>query len=120
MRVWLMQTYPDTRMHQNKRYFHQYRDYEKRHLRWKHDRQDGIKYTEPTPPKYEGVGQPFHFTKMSNELTYEPDTNEINRMSESDFKEYVIPRIARNDMWTHEVIRQSDGRVVKIICTLKQ
>ena len=33
-----------------KRYYHYYRDYEKRHLRWKHDQQDGIKYAEPVAP----------------------------------------------------------------------
>ncbi len=57
---------------------------------------------------------------MSNELTYEPDTHEINRMSEKEFADYVIPPIARNEMWTREVTREADGRVVKIVCTLKQ
>ena len=33
-----------------KRFHHMYRDYEKRHLRWKHDKQDGIEYAEPTAP----------------------------------------------------------------------
>ena len=37
-------------VHVEKRYYHLYRDYEKRHLRWKHDKQDGIQYQEPTPP----------------------------------------------------------------------
>ena len=36
-----------------KRYHHYYRDYEKRHLRWKHDQQDGIEYAEPTAPDKE-------------------------------------------------------------------
>jgi len=57
---------------------------------------------------------------MSNELTYEPDTNEVNRMSESDFVDFVIPRIARNNMWTREVTRDADDRVVSIVCRLKQ
>ena len=57
---------------------------------------------------------------MSNELTYEPDTHEVNRMSESDFADYVIPRIARNDRWTREVTRDANGTVIKIICILKQ
>ncbi len=39
----------------NKRYRHQYRDYEKRHLRWKHDKDDGIEYEEPIPPDLEAL-----------------------------------------------------------------
>jgi len=40
----------DHTAHVEKRYSHQYRDYEKRHLRWKHCKEDGRVYEEPVAP----------------------------------------------------------------------
>lgn len=39
--------------HTKKKYQFQYQDYEKRHLRWKHDAQNGIHYAEPCQPSME-------------------------------------------------------------------
>ena len=59
-----------------KRYHHLYRDYEKRHLRWKHDKQDGIEYDEPTAPdrdtlaKAQTIPVTLHLLKAIRELSH--------------------------------------------------
>ena len=62
--------------HVEKRFHHLYRDYEKRHLRWKHDKQDGIEYAEPTAPdrdtlaKAQTIPVTLHLLKAIRELSH--------------------------------------------------
>ena len=45
-----------------KKYQFQYQDYEKRHLRWKHDAENGIRYTEPSKPSLEKLEEKHTIT----------------------------------------------------------